>query len=318
MKYIKYLFVCLAVMAVILPAKAVNFTFDVRGEYRAKVVIDDKEAKIYLSGGNSSSLKLIGSVPSWRIDYETTIEEGLPYYYVGIGEDIPLQQIMNEKLAVASLNFYDGAAVISVTYGTGSENIYAYAGEESSENSEFFREMKRLIDFLDKGGFKKPDTRPAAPSKPAAPATPVAPPKPADAQYKFKEVKIQKGLVVNGYPSIQVDASCDIRNCAGKNLRFELYFFDMNGRSIITDGDATDPQGLKYFRSPLIDGSAASRTISHWWKVYKNRLAIPAGAKQIKLEVRLVDEDRDRVMCSSFNRIVNLDTNTPDVYHISN
>ncbi len=132
--------------------------------------------------------------------------------------------------------------------------------------------------------------------------------------FKFKYLKIQKGLVVNGYPSIQVDAACDIFNGDGKPYHLELCFYDMNGKPIIIDGDISSENGTKYFTSRSVTASGATTLVSTWWKVYKKRLAIPNGAKQIKARVMLINE-RDLVAVESNECIINLTTNTPDTYN---
>lgn len=305
------------------PTGAVNFTFDTnRYDTHARIVIDDKEAKIYISDKKNEPLKFVGAIPSSQLKAEITTEDVYDYtnvtrYTVNVGTNEE-----NHRKGIAhALISYDIEPCITVIYykNGNSKNSSSFGFEDPS----FLKELKRLINHINQGGFKTSTIKtPQKPKDTRNPSTPQSqdkrPSTPAKAMYTFKDLQIQKGLVVNGKPSIQVDASCEIKNCAGKKLRFELFFYDMNGRPIITDGDAVDPQGVKYFRSRIIDGSATSQQISYWWKVSKSRLAIPAGAGKIKAEVRLVDEGRDYVVCNSFERIINLNSTTPDIYHINN
>lgn len=132
----------------------------------------------------------------------------------------------------------------------------------------------------------------------------------------FQSLKIQKGLVVNGFPSIQVDVAGRVLNGQGQNCHLELYFYDMNGKSIVTDGDRTGADGTRYFVSTNFTTSGSSVPFTWYWKVYKKRLAIPTGAKQIKVEVYVVT-DKDRVLGggTTYQRIINLNTNATDTYN---
>jgi len=123
----------------------------------------------------------------------------------------------------------------------------------------------------------------------------------------------QKGLVVNGQPSIQVDASCVIRNAKGKKFQLKLYFLTPEQGSIINDGDAVDKKGNKYFTSRLITIPNDNYTLPWWWKVYLKRLDIPHGKSQIEALMLLEDENGRRYSAVQSLKI-NLNSKSVDTY----
>jgi len=127
----------------------------------------------------------------------------------------------------------------------------------------------------------------------------------------ISKASVQKGLVVNGEPSLKVDVSSVIRNAKGKKFRLTLFFFTDEKGNIVNDGDTADKMGNKYFVSRYVTVPNDNYTFDWWWKVYLKRLDIPRGASQIKAYISLEDEN-GRTYSWIEELKINLNSNTPD------
>ena len=106
---------------------------------------------------------------------------------------------------------------------------------------------------------------------------------------KITKLVVKKGVVCNGYPSLQFDATFNIKNPSGEKYRFILWIKDLNGNSIINNGDGTSAGGIKYFMSQEISATNANRDYSTWWKVYKTKLNLPNSTTKIKAHLSVID-----------------------------
>lgn len=131
---------------------------------------------------------------------------------------------------------------------------------------------------------------------------------------KFKSISIKKGLVVNGKSSIEVDCKVLINNGVGKKFWLCLWFTDKNKNYIINDGDKTTKKGVKYFISGhSFNPTNSSEEFSNWWKVYLNRLNIPAGESKIYTILTLIDEN-GKIVSTSPTVTINLNNKSDDTY----
>lgn len=132
----------------------------------------------------------------------------------------------------------------------------------------------------------KPSTTKPSTTKPSTtkPSTTTA----ASPSATFTSASVTKGLVVNGFPSIKVDAECQIKNAKGKSYRLTLFFYTDKEGNIVNDGDAIDSFGKRYFKSRDFAVISDNFTFPWWWKVYLKRLSIPKGCKRIYAYIELV------------------------------
>lgn len=106
---------------------------------------------------------------------------------------------------------------------------------------------------------------------------------------KITKLVVKKDVVCNGYPSLQFDATFNVKNQNGEKYRFVLWIKDLNGNSIINTGDGTSTGGIKYFKSQEIPTTKANNDYSTWWKVYKTKLNLPRSTTKIKAHLSVID-----------------------------
>lgn len=177
--------------------------------------------------------------------------------------------------------------------------------KEKEEETPWEEQFNKLF------GIEPEKTQSQSQTKPAQKSAPAMQSKPTSA--RISKVTIQKGLVVNGEPSIQVDVSSLLKNFKGRKLHFELFFCDADGKNIVNDGDAVDNWGNKYFKSQDFTVTDDNLNKAWWWKVYLKRLNIPRGASKITAFVSVNDENG--ACHGSFESMtINLNNSSPDVY----